>query len=255
MAPPNTQKRIKGTAISRPFVYGTTAREFDEVTNPRPADVPAEHTHSWTVFVKGVDDADITYWLKKVQFKLHETIANSVRTIENVAPGEPFETHATGWGQFEITIKFYYIPEANEKAQALYHLLRLHPYGDEKQQNMQKENKEVTSWCYEEMVWNEPYENFYEIMTTPTQHTNKGGKGGAGKGTKLLKGGMVASAGDRTAQIPLGTRPGQPFSRETEAEEIKRLKVATATVEEQIKAFMKEKEEIEAETAKVRASM
>jgi YEATS domain-containing protein 4 len=80
MAPPNNQKRVKGVSIRRPFVYGTTARKFSE-TNPKPPGTAEEHTHSWTVFVKGVDDTDITYWCKKVQFKLHESIPNHLRSI------------------------------------------------------------------------------------------------------------------------------------------------------------------------------
>jgi hypothetical protein len=80
MAPPNSQKRVKGVQIYRPFVFGTVAKPFDPVTNPKPDGTPVDHTHSWTVFVKGVDDTDITYWLKKVQFKLHESIPNPLRS-------------------------------------------------------------------------------------------------------------------------------------------------------------------------------
>jgi YEATS domain-containing protein 4 len=79
MAPPNSQKRVKGVQIFRPFIYGTTARPFDDVSHPKPPGTPADHTHSWTVFVKGIDDTDITYWLKKVQFKLHESIKDPHR--------------------------------------------------------------------------------------------------------------------------------------------------------------------------------
>jgi transcription initiation factor IIF auxiliary subunit len=79
MAPP-TGKRVKGVQVFRPFVYGTTAKPFDDKTNPKPPGVPADHTHSWTVFVKGIDDVDITYWLRRVQFKLHESIPNPVRS-------------------------------------------------------------------------------------------------------------------------------------------------------------------------------
>jgi YEATS domain-containing protein 4 len=82
MAPSSTAgKRVKGCQIFRPFVYGTTARPFDAVNNPKPANVPTDHTHSWQVFVKGIDDTDITYWLKRVQFKLHESIPNPLRCM------------------------------------------------------------------------------------------------------------------------------------------------------------------------------
>jgi len=80
MAPPNTQKRVKGVQIFRPFVYGTTAIAYGP-SNPKPSGVPEEHTHSWTVFVRGVgEDSDITYWCKKVQFKLHESIPQPLRS-------------------------------------------------------------------------------------------------------------------------------------------------------------------------------
>jgi YEATS domain-containing protein 4 len=95
MAPPNNQKRVKGVSIRRPFVYGTTARKFSE-TNPKPPGTSEEHTHSWTVFVKGVDDTDITYWCKKVQFKLHESIPNHLRSIHPSPFAESALTKCSG---------------------------------------------------------------------------------------------------------------------------------------------------------------
>ena len=71
----------------------------------------------------------------------------------------------------------------------------------------------------------------------------------------MMRGGMVGSVGERTAAIPLGSRPGQPFSRETEREELKRLRTATSKVQEMIKELQSEKENLEAQTAQVRASM
>lgn len=174
--------------------------------------------------------------------------------IENIPPGEPFEVHETGWGEFEITIKLYYVPESNEKAQPLYHHLRLHPYGDtEEAKEKMREQKEIISWVYEEQCFNEPYETFYEILTSPMDR-QRGGKGGLGKGTKLMRGGMVSSIGERTAAIPLGSRPGQPFSRETEREELSRLRKATIKVEETMKELLAEKEAIDAQMAQIKAS-
>lgn len=162
--------------------------------------------------------------------------------------------HETGWGEFEITIKLYYIPEANEKPQTLYHHLRLHPYGDtEEAKEKMRQQKEITSWVYEEQIFNEPYENFYEILTSPMER-GKGAKGGLGKGTRMMKGGMVGSVGERTALIPLGSRPGQPFSRETEKEEGKRLQVAWQKVEAMIKELQEQKVDLDAERARIVAS-
>ncbi|KAK4252359.1 yeats family-domain-containing protein [Corynascus novoguineensis] len=247
MAPP-TGKRVKGVQIFRPFVYGTTAKPFDEKTNPKPPGVPDDHTHSWTVFVKGIDDVDITYWLRRVQFKLHESIPNHVRMIEG-EKGKAFLLHETGWGEFEIAIKLYYVPESSEKPQTLYHHLRLHPYGrtDEEKETMRLNGGEVISWAYEEQIFNEPYEPFYEILTSGAMPpSNVPASGNKSAGSKPSSGGgkskekdnqvkMVRSEGgvlERSAMIPLTNRPGQPFSVETEQVEIKKLQEALVKVEQ-----------------------
>ncbi|KUJ07143.1 yeats-domain-containing protein [Mollisia scopiformis] len=248
MAPPNNQKRVKGVQIHRPFIYGSTAKLFSE-DNPKPPGTPPDHTHSWTVFVKGVDDTDITYWCKKVQFKLHESIPNPMRMIDDVQPGGAFEVHETGWGEFEITIKIYYVPESLEKPQTLYHHLRLHPYGQtEEEKEVMRKGPDIRSWIYEEQLFNEPYNEFYDILTSPMDR----GKGG-GKGTRVMKGGMVGSVGERTASIPLTTRPDQPFSRETEKIEINRLEEAQVKVKELMEKFGDELREKETELARLKA--
>lgn len=164
--------------------------------------------------------------------------------VDNVQPGEPFEVKETGWGEFEVTIKIHYVPESLEKAQTLYHHLRLHPYGDtDEEKEQMRAQGEIRAWVYDEQLFNEPYENFYEILTTPLPKV----KGGGGKGTKSLGHGMVGSTGERTTQIPLSTRPEQPFSRETERLEVNSLKKAQDEVihmTDDLKRDMLKKEEL-----------
>lgn len=246
MAPPSgAGKRVKGIQIARPFIYGTTAKPFDPKTNPKPPGVPDDHTHSWTVFVKGIDDTDITYWLRRVQFKLHESIPNHVRMIEAPEPGKPFEVHETGWGEFEITIKLYYATESNEKPQTLYHFLKLHPFArteEEKEELAKSGNNEVISWTYEEQLFNEPFEPFYEILTSGATPNSSGKKGAKEQpAPKRSEGGVL----ERSAMIPLTNRPGQPFSRETEQLEIKKLKEAQAKVDDMVQKLQGELKERE----------
>jgi YEATS domain-containing protein 4 len=170
------------------------------------------------------------------------------KAIENVPPGEAFEVHETGWGEFEINVKIFYVPESLEKPQTTYHQLRLHPYGSEVEKEKQKISGEIRSWVYEEMVFNEPYEQFYELLTSPMDRS----KGGKGKGTRVMKGGMVGSVGERTVTLPNSTRPDQPFSRETEILEIKRLREAQQKVEELKGEMEREIREKELELAKLR---
>lgn len=130
----------------------------------------------------------------------------------------------------------------------MYHQLRLHPYGTDAEKEDMKRKGEIHAWGYEEMVFNEPYENFYELLTSPMDRS----KGGKGKGTRIMKGGMVGSVGERTVTLPNSTRPDQPFSRETELQEIARLKKAHAKVEELRRDMEKEIREKEQELARLR---
>ncbi|KAL2421937.1 Protein AF-9-like protein [Exophiala dermatitidis] len=217
MPAPTGTKRVRGVQVYRPFIYGTEAVPFDPEN--RPKDAPPDHTHRWKVFVRGVNGEDISYWLRKVQFKLHDTYANSVRMIES----PPFEVEETGWGEFEIAIKFYFVPESMEKPQQIWHGLKLHPYhGDIEQQK--RDRSMISSVCYEEVLFNEPVEAFYDILTGGTQGT----KGKSGKGSK----GMIKAP--PTAEIPLKSTPGNKFSREEENKELDRLTEAVKTVQKLI---------------------
>lgn len=266
MAPSSAQgKRVKGRQVSRPFVYGTTARPFDPEKNPKPDHVPDEHTHQWTVFLKGVDDTDITYWLKRVQFKLHETIPNHVRMVDGV-PGKPFVVEETGWGEFEITIKLYYVPESGEKPQTLYHHLRLHPYGNDAEKDEMAARGEVVSWVYEEQLFNEPFEHFFDILTSgavppsdpnftaPTAGGKKGaagkGKGAAGKEVtpRRSPGGVL----ERSAMIPMKSSPGQPFSAEAEKLEMEMIHRAMEEVRRKKEEDEKAMQEMTAELARLK---
>jgi YEATS domain-containing protein 4 len=219
MPAPSGAKRVRGIQIHRPFLYGTEAIPFPP--DQRPRDAPADHTHKWKVFVRGINNEDISYWLKKVQFKLHDTYANSVRMIES----PPFEVEETGWGEFEIAIKFYFAPESNEKPQQLWHPLKLHPYvGDIEKQKADRTM--VSSVCYEEVLFNEPLDSFYEVLTGGRPQGQKA-KGKSGKG------GVVKV---HTAEIPEVNTPGNKFSREEESKELDRLGEAVKKIEKMVAA-------------------
>lgn len=98
------------------------------------------------------------------------------------------------------------------------------------------------------MVFNEPYDQFYELLTSPMDRT----KGGKGKVTRVMKGGMVGSVGERTVTLPPGHRPDQPFSKDVEALEIKKLRDANVKVEEMKKQMEKDIREKEQELLKLR---
>lgn len=275
--------RVKGVSVYRPFgsqashsliptllhlrkpkltlsnptpVFGSVAKPFTD--DLRPSDVNAEHTHQWQVYVRGVDGEDISYWLKKVQFKLHETYPDALRTVE--AP--PFEVMETGWGEFDVQIRLHFVAEANEKAATLWHGLKLHPYGPDADD--QRERKEIISQHYEEILFNEPSEAFFEVLTSgpPAPQSAVGGRGKGSKGSKqisssaaalattrrgIVAGSGVSGGGERTAEIPYSDSPGNPYSQKTEGAELDRLHEAIKTVDAMVKeerARMDERERL-----------
>lgn len=74
------KKRVKGVKITRAFRIGSEAWKLDDKT--RPPGTPDDHTTGWRVYVENVDGGpDISTWLNKVQFSLHETYPNAKRSM------------------------------------------------------------------------------------------------------------------------------------------------------------------------------
>jgi YEATS domain-containing protein 4 len=200
-------------------VFGSIAVPLSADPAQRPEKCAPDHTHKWTVFVRGVDGQDITYWLKKVQFKLHETYAHPLRMVE--AP-DAFEVTETGWGEFEVGIKMTFVPESGEKPTSVYHQLKLHPYGEDKEG--QKERGEtIVSQNYEEIVFNEPAEAFYQILTNAQPAPARGKAGGKNAKAKKQQ--------DRTAEIPHHSTATNPYSQDAEGKEIDQLVAARKELE------------------------
>lgn len=78
--------------------------------------------HDYHKMVGGKDD--LSHFIKRVQFKLHDTYPQPTRNIDK----PPYCVTETGWGEFEIQIKIFFVPEANEKPITLFHHLKLHPW-------------------------------------------------------------------------------------------------------------------------------
>ena len=199
-------------------MYGSEAELLPADVSKRPAGIAPDHTHTWKVYVRGVDGADITHWLKKVQFKLHETYTQSQRMKE--AP-DKFEVVETGWGEFEIGIKLFFSTESGEKSQSIYHQLKLHHFGEDKEAAKERGDP-VISQLYEEVVFNEPAEPFYETLTTDSAADARG-KGG-------FKSGKTKQARSRNAEIPeKDSKDG--YSQGVERIEIHKLREAQKAVE------------------------
>eukprot|EP00062_Callorhinchus_milii_P017963 gi/632970930/ref/XP_007901921.1/ PREDICTED: YEATS domain-containing protein 4 isoform X1 [Callorhinchus milii] len=146
----------KGVTIVKPIVYGNVARYFGK---KREED---GHTHQWTVYVKPYRNEDMSAYVKKIQFKLHESYGNPLRVVTK----PPYEITETGWGEFEIIIKIFFI-DPNERPVTLYHLLKLF----QSDSNVMLGKKTVVSEFYDEMIFQDPTAMMQQLLTTSRQLT------------------------------------------------------------------------------------
>jgi transcription initiation factor IIF auxiliary subunit len=69
-----------------------------------------QHSHRWSIYVRGLENEDLSYYIKSVTFHLHASFNDPVRCIEQA----PFEIHETGWGEFTVQIVIEFQPDVEE---------------------------------------------------------------------------------------------------------------------------------------------
>ena len=67
--------RVKGVCVVKPIIYGNISQHFGK---KRESD---GHTHDWTIYVKPYENEDMSSYVKKVQFRLHESYPNPNRIV------------------------------------------------------------------------------------------------------------------------------------------------------------------------------
>jgi YEATS domain-containing protein 4 len=141
--------RVRGETVVKPIVYGNISQHFGKKREPD------GHTHEWTVYVKPYNNEDMSSYVKKVQFRLHDSYANFNRVVSK----PPYEVSETGWGEFEVQVKIHFHDAAAEKPVAFYHVLKLFhtPPGDTAPQmtstSVVQGRKTVVSEVYDEIIF------------------------------------------------------------------------------------------------------
>eukprot|EP00668_Euglena_longa_P031284 GGOE01040459.1.p1 GENE.GGOE01040459.1~~GGOE01040459.1.p1 ORF type:complete len:264 (-),score=97.81 GGOE01040459.1:248-1006(-) len=161
-------QRLEGQVVAKKIVYGSVAVWR---SNRRQED---QRTHKWTVYVRGPQNEDLSYFIRRVQFDLHPSFEESTKLVDN----PPFEVTETGWGEFEIKIKIFFHEVSEERPLELTHYLKLHstPFPQSTStahggsmrpsllaQNVQK-RVPVVAEKYDEVLFVEPVEAFYELL-------------------------------------------------------------------------------------------
>jgi len=152
---PVESARAKGKSVIKPIVFGNESKYFGK---KRETD---GHTHTWSVYVKPFDEKeDMSTYIKKVQFKLHESYSDALRTVTK----PPYEVTETGWGEFEIIIKIYFV-DAAERPVTLYHLLKLFSNPLLANQPIVGTQGQLVSEYYDEIIFQDPSVFLYKQLT------------------------------------------------------------------------------------------
>ncbi|VDM48141.1 unnamed protein product [Toxocara canis] len=143
-------ERCKSKRVVKAIVYGNTASYLGKK-------LENEHTHEWTVFVRPYHNEDPAKFIRKVQFKLHDSYANPTRVVEK----PPFEVTETGWGEFEVQIRIYFV-DVSEKPITAFHYLRLF----QPQATLPNGKTIVAAEYYDEIVFQEPTVAMYKALVS-----------------------------------------------------------------------------------------
>ena len=116
-------------------------------------------SHKWSVYVRGINNEDIWYFVKEVVFTLHSSFENHVRVVNKF----PFELYESGWGQFDIIITIHLIDE-NARPIEFVHPLKLYPSQTHVSMSTKKP---VVSENYDEIIFVNPKPEIREILMNP----------------------------------------------------------------------------------------
>lgn len=154
---PDSGGRQKGVTIIKPVVYGNISRALADP-------LPNKHTHTWKCYIKPYKNEEMSY-VKKVSFKLHESYGLQA---ERVLLAPPYEVTETGWGEFELIIRIYFV-DPNEKPVTIYHHLRLFNHDPNNPTPVPKidKTKTVVSEHYDEIVFQDPSLMMSQILNAP----------------------------------------------------------------------------------------
>ena len=150
-------KSMISSEVRKPFIVGNVSFPIQKDPNTT-SDNP--HTHEWCIYVRGLENEDMSYFIDKVTFKLFNTYENPLREITE----PPYEVWESGWGEFVIDITIYFIKEAKVEPITLKHTLKLFP--DSGQNISSARKKPVINEIYDEFIFKNPTKNFFDLVTS-----------------------------------------------------------------------------------------
>lgn len=99
--------------VIRPIIYGSVSQCIWKNKE--------NYYYNWMVYIRGEQNEDLSAFIDKVVFILHDSFSNNVRTIDK----HPFVLEESGWGQFEILVKIHFKGEYSNMTVGFPHLLKV----------------------------------------------------------------------------------------------------------------------------------
>ena len=135
--------------IIKPFVYGSVAFFLGKKSHD-------DISHKWCVYVRGLNNENISTYIKEVHFILHNSFQNHIRKVDKW----PFELYEVGWGEFDIKIKIFLVDETIKPLEVI-HPLKLYP----SQSHIAPSPKRpIVSENYDEIIFVNPKPNIRELL-------------------------------------------------------------------------------------------
>mmetsp|Transcript_3785 Transcript_3785/g.6648 ORF Transcript_3785/g.6648 Transcript_3785/m.6648 type:complete len:232 (-) Transcript_3785:384-1079(-) len=144
--------RVKDTAIVKPVVYGSIAFFLGK----KAVD---SHSHRWSIYLRGLEDEDLSYFVKRVEFTLHPSCQIPLVVCEE----PPYVVTQTGWGEFDARITIV-LKDENETRVNIIHQLRLYPPGVSATNTNALMRKPVVNEHYEEIIFHEPTQDLHALL-------------------------------------------------------------------------------------------
>ncbi|GBG23849.1 Transcription initiation factor TFIID subunit 14 [Hondaea fermentalgiana] len=150
---PAARPVMHGKTVVRPIVYGSVAFFLGKRSTE-------DATHEWSIYVRGLDDEDLSYMIRRVIFTLHPSCQVPVVTCDK----PPYVVTQSGWGEFDAKITVV-LRDEDETSFDMIHFLRLYPAGSSAANVATLKKKPVVEERYEEIIFHEPTEAFYKTLS------------------------------------------------------------------------------------------
>lgn len=252
------KRRVKNKRISRRYIIGNEAMPVSATDRAKNPGIPEKYNIKWRLYLRNVEGGpDLSTWLDKVTFKIHDDFKpHNMRQIDSA----PFEFTEFGFGGFLIDVRLHFQPHVGERPAWRHqcHFLQLEPYGTEEQRKAQAEDdNRVVSETLEIIEFNEPYTELWDDLVDENQWNYieqekaraQGQKRGKGKGQfPKLPPGQTAKddyGNERTVELKDRATKGDPYSKQTEKELLDMIKQASDEVDQEMEKVMKRRQDVE----------